>query len=62
MHGKKATSKAEPSISAARRFTMLQLCMLQTLGNGNRKSRVIDEFWVKADTDKIKAFVQKYKI
>jgi len=36
-HTKKASSKAEPSISA-----------LQTLGNGNRKSRVIDELWVEA--------------
>lgn len=37
MHTKEASSKAEPSISA-----------LQTLGNGNRKSRVIDELWVEA--------------
>lgn len=59
MHSKRATSKAELSISAARRFTVLQLCTLQTLGYGNRKSRITDEFWVKADTDKIKAFIQK---
>lgn len=38
----------------ARSFAVIQLCILQILGGGNRKTRVVGGLKVKACTDKIK--------